>query len=350
MANSRSGPPEGGHYVPSKDAAQRRADQIGAFRAELDELAREGASPFVPAEIEAVTAHHDRLLRQFATEFDVDRGEAEKQMSIGMRLASLLGAAALTAAIVSFVYRIWGALPVAGQVALLTAAPILATAIMVVAGRIERTRYVSAIFAIVACAGLVLQTLMLGSLFNVRSSPHLLLVWALFAFAVSIPWRFGLPFAGGVMALVSYLAAFRLWVFRTPWTQFPGEAEPILAAAALVAVTSRWMPRELAPWGRGAALIIAFGALLVLSWDRAVYQVLAILAGPALIAAGLRQRWPDVVALAAMFTALFMLVRFVDWWWDWMPRYLFFLIIGGIALGSLWALRLARRRIAEAAA
>ena len=48
----------------SKDAAQRRADQIGAFRAELDALAREGASPFVPVQLAAVAAHHDRLLRQ----------------------------------------------------------------------------------------------------------------------------------------------------------------------------------------------------------------------------------------------------------------------------------------------
>ena len=61
-------------------------------------------------------------------------------MSIGMRLASLLGAAALTAAIVSFVYRIWGSLPVGGQVGLLTAAPILATAVMIAAGRVEKTR------------------------------------------------------------------------------------------------------------------------------------------------------------------------------------------------------------------
>jgi hypothetical protein len=35
----------------------------------------------------------------------------------------------------------------------------------------------------------------------------------------------------------------------------------------------------------------------------------------------------------------------VDWWWDWMPKYLFFLLIALLALGWLWGLRVARRRL-----
>ena len=142
--------------------------------------------------------------RRSFREFDVDRGTAERRMSIGMRLASLLGAAALTAAVVSFVYRVWGSLSSPAQVVLLTAAPIAATAVMIAAGRLERTRYVASLFAIVACAAVVLQTMMLGTLFNVQSSPHALVVWAAFALAVSMPWRFGVPFAFGVATLMVY--------------------------------------------------------------------------------------------------------------------------------------------------
>jgi hypothetical protein len=335
--------------MSSKDAAQRRADQIDAFRAELRELAREGASPFDAAQLATVAAHHDRLLVDLARRFDVDRGAAEKRMSMGMRLATLFGAGALTAAIVSFVYRVWGSLPTPGHVALLTAAPVAATAVMIVAGHVERTRYVASLFAIVACAGLVLQTIMLGMLFNMAGTPHLLLLWALFAFAISIPWRFGVPFAWGVIALISYVAAFRLWVFRMPWLQFPEQLEPVVVAGLLVAALYKWMPRDLQPWGRGAALLVGLGALLVLSWDRGVHQVIAAVAGPAILATALRHRWPEAVTIAALFTAVFLLVRFVDWWWDWMPKYLFFLIIAAAALASLWALRLARRRLTAAA-
>ena len=331
--------------LTTKDAAQRRADQIAAFRAELDALAGEGALPFAPAELEAVAAHQEALLARLSREFDIDRGVDAKRMSIGMRLASLFGAATLTAAVVSFIYRIWGDLPTAGQVTLLTAAPIVPLLVMIAAGRIEKTRYVASLFAIVACAGVVLQTTLLGTLFNMRSTPHMLLVWAVFAFAVALPWRFGVPFAWGVVALCSYAGAVRLWIFRAPWDQFPEALEPVVFTAALVFAAHRLMPRELAAWGRGAALLMAFGPLLVLSWERPFYQVLSLVAGVAVIAGGLRQRWRETTQIGVLFTSLFLLTRFVDWWWDWMPRYLFFLILSSIALAWLLGLRLARRRL-----
>jgi hypothetical protein len=35
-----------------------------------------------------------------------------------------------------------------------------------------------------------------------------------------------------------------------------------------------------------------------------------------------------------LFTAA-LFVKYVDWWWDWMPRYLFFLVVGATALAVL---------------
>src|SRR5688572_9834626 len=103
----------------SKDEAQRRTDQIRAFQAELAELRREGVA--LPDRLDAIAAHHDALLAAFASRYDIDRSSAAKRMSLGMRLASAFGAAALTAAIVSFFYRMWGVMPTGAQVAALTA-------------------------------------------------------------------------------------------------------------------------------------------------------------------------------------------------------------------------------------
>ena len=41
---------------------------------------------------------------------------------------------------------------------------------------------------------------MFGDVCNLRSSPHLVAVWAAFARAVAVPWRFGVLFAFGVAA------------------------------------------------------------------------------------------------------------------------------------------------------
>src|ERR687895_749400 len=135
----------------SKDDAQRRADQIRAFRSELDALRREGLEPVTPDRLDALTAHHDALLASLSDRFDIDTTVSAKRMSLGMRLASAFGAAALTAAVVSFFYRIWGDLSTPAQVAFLTIAPIAALAATVLAARRERTLYVASLCAIVAC-------------------------------------------------------------------------------------------------------------------------------------------------------------------------------------------------------
>jgi len=52
------------------------------------------------------------------------------------------------------------------------------------------------------------------------------------------------------------------------------------------------------------------------------------------------------VNLGAAFFTIFLYAKFVDWWWDWMPKYVFFFVIGFIAIGLLLAFRKIRRTIA----
>ena len=347
-------------HSSSKDAAQRRADQIRAFRAELDALAAEGIDPLDRRQRSAVAAHHDALLRHLAATFDVDATVAAHRMSRGMQIASLLGAAALVAAVVSFFYRIWGTFGLAAHAALLTAAPMTATAAMLVAARVETTRYLAAVCAIVACAAVVLQTTMLGQMFNVAGSPHALGVWAAFALGIAWPWRFGVPFAWAIGALICYVAAFMLWAMGSHWTSFPERPETLMAGAALVLAGSGRVPPELRSWARAIGLLFLLGPMLVMSTtsvpslapvpvetSRIVYQVLCAAAAVLVIGAGLRRGYGETVMLGALFAALFLLTRFVSWWWDWMPKYLFFLIMAAVAIGWLWVLRLARRRLVE---
>jgi hypothetical protein len=263
---------------------------------------------------------------------------------------------------VSFVDRVWGALPTAGQVTLLTAAPLAATGAMLIAGRLEKTRYVASLCAIVACAALVMQTVLLGQMFNLRDSPHALAVWAAFALAVGVPWRFALPFAFGLGTLAVYGAAVVFWSAGFHWTSvFERPETLILPAVALLAIIHR-VPAELRMPGRSALLLLALVPLLALSSfgqasllpvgepiARVFYQFAAVAAALAVIGAGLRSGQRETVLIGSMFAAIFVLARFVDWWWDWMPKYLFFLILTAIAIAWLWALRVVRRRLTEAA-
>jgi hypothetical protein len=232
---------------------------------------------------------------------------------------------------------------------------------MAAAIRRERTLYVASICATVASGAFVLQTVMLGNLFNMRGTPHLLGAWAAFALAVSLPWRFPLPFAAGVISLVCYAAALAIWLGGAPWSSFGAYPETVLGTAALAHPAWRRVPVELQRWWRGTTLVLGLGALLALStfeassllpWPRQtlelVYQGGAAIAAAAIIAHGVRTGRGEMVVIGALFAAFFLLGRFVDWWWDWMPKYLFFLILASVALAWLWLLRRLRRGIAGA--
>jgi hypothetical protein len=346
----------------TKDDAQRRADQIRAFRSELAALRREGIEPVLPDRLDALNAHHDALVATLSDRFDIDTTVSAKRMSIGMRLASAFGAAALTAAIVSFFYRIWGDLSMAAQVAFLTLAPCVAIGAMVLAAGRERTLYVASLCGVVACGAFVLQTVMLGKIFNLPGSPHVLGAWAAFALAVALPFRFALPSVAAAGAFICYLAALIVSLQGAPWFEFVARAETIMIPAALVYAAWRVMPVELQPWLRGTALTLGLGSLLAMStfetssllpWSRSVleasYQILALVIAIAVVALGVRTGREETLVAGALFTALFIIGRFVDWWWDWMPKYLFFLGLAALAIAWLMLLGRLRRRMAAVA-
>jgi hypothetical protein len=345
----------------SRLAAQDRVDQIAAFRAEVAQLTREGGPSLDSSQLAAIVAHQDAVMAGLTRDFDVDRTSAARRMSRGMQIASVFGAAALVAAIVSFFYRVWGELSPAAQVLLLTAAPVAALGAMVAAGRIEKTRYVASLCAIVACGAFVLETVALGRMFNMRDSPHALAFWAAFAFAVAVPWRFVVPFALGVLSLTLYLAGGAFELMGHPWTNVMQRPELLMLSAALLLPLASKVEAGLTPVARGVLLILALLPLLVLSSvegtslipingsaARVGYQILALVVAVAVIAFALVRGQAETLAIGAVFAGLFLLTRFVDWWWDWMPKYLFFLILAVVALGSLWGLRLARRRLEAA--
>jgi len=69
-------------------------------------------------------------------------------------------------------------------------------------------------------------------------------------------------------------------------------------------------------------------------------------AAAAVIWLGVRARWTDVVNTGVVFFVIFLYTKFYDWWWDVMPKYLFFLVL---ALTAVLALVILRRLRSERA-
>ncbi len=340
----------------TREEAQARADRIRAFRDELRDLEAGGVAA-LPEDLAArIRAHHDELLRALAGRFDVDRTEEEKQLSVGMRIASLLGAIALSFAVYFFFFRIWGAIPTPAQVGLLLAAPVAAVLGTEFAARKERTLYVAAIVALVATAAFGLTLVMLGDLFNISPSPDAFLAWGIFAGILAYAYGLRLLLAIAIVAgtvfvtgrLGSWDGSYWGYAFQRP-------EHLLLPGALLIAVPASGRHRALPsfpPIYRAAGLLAIFVPVLVLAnagqlsrldFSRktveVLYQVVGFAGGAAAVWVGVRRRWSETTALGTIFLVVLLYVKFFDWWWDWMPKWLFFLVLGAVAVGVLLLLR-----------
>ena len=100
---------------PTRSEAQQRADEIRIFRRECDRLRREGVLELTAAQDAAVADYHQGLLARYAETFDIDSDVKSRQLSLGMRVASLLGALALAASVLFLFYQFWGGFSTVAQ-------------------------------------------------------------------------------------------------------------------------------------------------------------------------------------------------------------------------------------------
>jgi uncharacterized membrane protein len=77
-----------------------------------------------------------------------------------------------------------------------------------------------------------------------------------------------------------------------------------------------------------------------------IYDAVALGAGAAGIGLGIRRGWAETRLVSTGFVILLLVVKAFDWWWEWLPRELFFLVLGLMAVGILVALRRLRARLA----
>ena len=339
----------------SNPEAQRRADRIRSFRDELRQVEAEEILLLTDAQRERLGRYHDETLRDLAGRFDVDTTDAQKQMSWGMRIASFLGALALCAAVFLFFRRFWGLLSTPAQVAVLLAAPILGLLGTHFAARRDRTLYFASILGLVAFGCFVLNLMMFGDIFNITPSPKAFLPWAAFGFLLAYTYGPRILLAAGILALSGWLSATTGTWSGCYWLSFGERPENFLVAGAVLLaipiVPHRDRP-DFPPIYRIFGLLGFFLPILVLAnWGDTSYMMLAhktvesfyqiagfVVAGLA-IAFGIRRGFREVTNLGCTFFVIDLYTKFFDWWWDWMPKYLFFLILGGVAVGLLLLLK-----------
>ncbi|MCW8831602.1 MAG: DUF2157 domain-containing protein [Gammaproteobacteria bacterium] len=343
--------------MDNKQKAQQRADQIRAFYDEVEQLDADQVLKFDAEQFDPVVSYHNALLDSLTEKFDIDISAQQKQLSTGMKIASFIGALALAASVFFLFYQFWGYFGTTLQVSILIAAPLFSLfATYWVSGR-EATGYFAKLLSMVSFTCFVLNLVMLGQIFNITPSENALLVWAAFAVLLAYAFDVRLLLAAGILSFAGFIAA-RVGTWSGMyWLSFGSRPENYLLPALIIFTVPLWLKQKrysgFDPVYRVFGCLLFLFPVLVLSnwgygsyliWDAAViegsYQLLGFVISAGLIVLGIRQHWPDTINTGNAFFVLFLYTKMFDWWWDIMPKYLFFLVI---ALSSLLMLFIYKR-------
>ena len=342
--------------LATRTEAQQRADEIRVFQHELAQLESEGVLTLSAAQHEAVTAHHQALLAQYAQTFDIDRDVQAKQLSLGMRIASFLGAVALAASVFFLFYQFWGGFSASAQVIILLGAALGTFGATMWIQRVDATGYFTKLAAMVAFACFVLNVSMLGQIFNITPSDKALLPWAGLALLLAYSCDLRLLLAAGILCIIAFVSARTGTWGGLYWLDFGQRPENFFP----VALALFWLPQLIPhrrftgfdPIFRVFGLITLLLPMLVLAnWGNGsyletdpdviegAYQLLGFALSAGAIWLGTRRQWSDTVNASMVFFVIFLYTKFFDWWWDVMPKYLFFLVLGLTAVLFLLVLK-----------
>jgi len=345
----------------SRTDAQQRADEIRTFTEELSRLEREGVLALTEAQREAVAGHHRGLLAQFAQAYDIDRDARAKQLSLGMRIASFLGALALAASVFFLFRQFWDRFSSAAQVAILVGASLgTLGATLWIQGR-DSSGYFTKLAAMVAFACFAINIALLGQIFNITPSDKALIPWAALALLLAYNCDLRLLLAAGILCIIAWISARTGTWSGMYWLHFGERPENFFPAAVVLFLIPQLIPHGrfsgFGPIYRVFALLTLFLPMLVLAnWGQVsyldfeenvvegFYQVMGFALSAGAIWLGARRHWGEVVNTGATFFVIFLYNKFFDWWWDVMPKYLFFLVLGLTAVLLLVVMRRLRAK------
>ncbi len=350
--------------LKSQSEAQQSADRIRLLRQELATPELQRVLDLSPEQQRRFEEWSQEQLTALAQQFDVDTNISQKRASWGMRIASTLGGIAICAAVVLFFMRYWGNFGSFLQVAIVVVVPLIALGAAEFASTRERTLYFTGLLALVAFASFVMNLAVLGSIFNITSTERALLAWG--AFALVVAYRYGLRIllAIGLLLLISYGAATVTAAFGYRWFDFGERPELVALLAVLVfcvpTAIRHQRHTDFPPVYRLTGIITFFLCVLSLAeWGipsylpfrhediERLYELAGLLTSAGAIWLGIRRQWNGVVNVSAASFVIFLFTRLYHLLWDWIPKYLFFAVVGALGIALVLIFKRLRSQMAQ---
>ncbi len=336
----------------TKTQAQARADQIRSFRAEQALLTEQGLLAFPDDTATRIRQYHDTLLHELQQAQDVDLSDGARHLSLGMQIVSFLGASALAASLFFLFYQYWGYFSTAAQVSILVAAPLIGLAVACWVQRLDSSGYYAKLAGLVSFTSWVLNIVMLGSIFNMAASPNAFALFALYGFLLAYLLQVRLLLVAALICSFIFIGAkFGTWM-GSYWIYAGESPEHFFLPALFFFALPIWINQArfhgfTAIYQLWSAIVFFIEVLILSNWSggsylpwspgviEGFYQLVGFVASALLVLYGLRTGAANLMLAGNVFFALFLYTKFFDWWWDWLPKYLFFFVIGLTAILAL---------------
>ncbi len=361
---SRTGPPQPGitaSGITTREAAQRRIDQIEIFERELVQLRTDQVILLGDAQATAIAAYHRDLIRELTARYDADATEGGRQLSMSMRIVSVIGAFLLGSSLFVCFYHFWAAFNVATQSLLLCAAPTSTFAFALAVRARDRTGYFSRLSAALCYASFVLTVVILPPLWNIELGSTAVLSCTVFGFILAYEMRSRLQLSAALLGVLIYGATLVTLLNGEPWWTFAGRPENFYPGAMILLVVPFLVSQDgyadFATLYRLSGALTLFGTFLFLAgWPSLSYlgfgaqavggaYKLAILAvGGAGVYIGAKRRLPEISIASGLSLLGLSGLEAYDWLLPKLPPYQFFLVMSALAIGALYVLKVLRSR------
>ena len=352
--------------IATREAAQGRIDQIEIFDRELAHLRADRVIHLTDSQVTAIAAYHRHIIHELTTRYDADASDSGRQLSMSMRIVSVIGAFLLGSSIFVCFYHFWADFNVATQTFLLCAAPTSTFAFALVVRARDRTGYFSRLSAALCYASFVLTVVILPPLWNINIGSASVLSCTAFGFILAYEMCSRLQLCAALIGVLIYSAALVTISLGAPWWVFAERPENFYPGAViLLVIPSLISQRHYADFGplyRLIGTIILLGTFLILaSWPSlsylaytphavsAAYKIVILAGGGAGIYIGVTRQLPEISFVSSLSLLILIGLEACDWLLPKLPAYQFFLIMSALTIGALYVLNVLRGRLTERA-
>jgi Predicted membrane protein (DUF2157) len=355
-----------GDDTTTREAAQGRIDQIEIFKRELAHLRADRVINLTESQVMAITAYHRNIIHELTARYDADASDGGRQLSLSMRIVSVIGALLLGSSVFVFFYHFWAAFNIATQTFLLCAAPTFTFAFALIVRARDRTGDFARLSAALCYSSFVLAVVILPPLWNINLGSASVLSCTIFAFVLAYEMCSRLQLCAALVGVLTYSAALITIWHGTPWWVFAERPENFFPGAAILLVipsliSQRRYPDFAALYRIIGILILSGTCLSLASWPSlsylvyspravsAAYRVAVLAGGTAGIYIGVSRRLPEITFLSSLSLLLLIGLEACDWLLPKLPAYQFFLIMSALTIGALYVLNVLRGRVTERA-